>query len=90
MTTEPELRKELATFGIGFELIEFGKRDRVNLYPTRSKGVHKISLDLRCHLAEIELADMLKYCLSKSDFQAWKTTKQMCLVTEQKEVKPNV
>ena len=85
MTTEEELRKELAEFGVGLEVLEFSKKDRVNLYPTRSKGIHKMSLELRCHLKDVELANMMKYCLSKAEFETWQKNKQVTLVVEKKE-----
>lgn len=72
MTTEQELREALAKYGIGFELGEYAKHDRVNLYPTRYRGIHKMSLQLRGHLSTCPLADLLKHCLSEADFKDWK------------------
>lgn len=83
MATEEEFRAALAEFGIGLELIQFKTHDRVNLYPTRSKGIHRIEINLRRHLSDIDLASMMKYSLSPTDFERWLTSKQVTLIPEQ-------
>jgi hypothetical protein len=74
MTTEQELREVLAKYGIGLEIGEFSKNDRVNTYPTRYRGIHKLSLNLRGKLESCPLAELLKHCLSDADFKDWQAS----------------
>jgi hypothetical protein len=83
MTIEQELREVLAKYGIGLMIHEFAKNDRVNIYPTRYKGIHKMQLNLRGKLATCQLSDLLKHCLSDADFKDWRAS----LVDGQLEVK---
>jgi hypothetical protein len=85
MTTEREFRKELSEFGIGLEIIEFKSHDRANLYPTRSKHIHKMTLELRRHLADTDLEGLMKYSLSDADFKLWQSSKQTALLDIVKE-----
>ncbi|MGD0071381.1 MAG: hypothetical protein ABSB71_07895 [Candidatus Bathyarchaeia archaeon] len=73
MTTEKELREILNSYGVGLEIKEFSKNDRVVTYPTRYQGIHRMELTLRGHLSKISLEELLKHELSKKDFEDWKT-----------------
>lgn len=76
MTTDKELREVLAKYGIGLDIDELARNDRVNLYPTKYKGVHKETLWLRGRLADCPLEEFLKYCLSKTDYNDWELTRK--------------
>ena len=81
---EDELRELLRGYGYGLELIEFTKRDRINVYPTRREHIHKIQLDLRLHLKDCNPEEILKYLLTKAEFDDYSgKTQQLTLVPKQ-------
>lgn len=73
MTTEKELREVLYSFGIGFFLRRNKNFDIIELMPTKRLNVYKIELSTKGHIETITLDELLRACLTKKEFEFWKS-----------------